>query len=519
MIVGVMSSLLLELLGKFAPSSDTILCGRKLSGWTKILSYGSLICLSVGCYNRQEVENHEHSGSRLDLRGREEVILEHLGSQYDKKQEPPEGKTPIRLLVQAGLLDGLPAKDGEPFPPRAAALDRFQSFYGVDVDVTQVTEADLVDGQLTEELLGEHELILVPSYWLVSAKDQRRLLPLEEANIEGLKLILEDFVNIFSPIPPSVDLNYLLPYMRLSYGIYYNQAHLSTPPSTWEQCFLLLEDSRFWDAVYFLNDPEITLSIAAILVANLDESRQAKLATTTEELAARFRDLGSGFTLPAIDSLRTECVDWFSSKGERMNHVRLEMHQSVFKEHHADQDLGLHQYVRTLSEKELDLAVRLIQLALVFGADFRGNMENPVDSVLKKWAMIVSASGDLIPKDNHYADIHYVIPEEGSLILIDTFAIPAGLSEERLHHASKLLNFMLLKPVAASVTTYSSRASLIPGSSAFVPSELINSPIYTLPSRDRMHFLPFFSPELMSRKWEQITSFQQTLQSGMGVAQ
>ncbi len=463
---------------------------------------------SNGCFNRQPVESHVHTDSRLDLRGRQKEILNHLGPEFTSKRAEADSVAPIKVLVRSGLLDGPHEAGEEGSRFRAAALDLFRDHYGVDVSLRHLTESDLVAGQLTEEQIGDTELLLVPSYWLLAASKSERFFPLADLNIERLDVIQEDFLVGFSPIPPGLDINYHLPYFRTSFGIYYNLANVTSPPAAWEDCFMFTGVRQLWDSIHFLNDAEVTLSIAAILTSNLTKPHREQLVEKTDELIGKLRSASGEITAEKLQTLRAEYAKSLELVLEGDDGLRLDLHPGGFREDSGGAELGADQPMLELSEDDLTIATRLLQFGLIFGADLRDEMTHPDDSVLDKWSMLVSHSRDLIGKDDPHADIHYVIPEEGTLLVLETLAVPTGLANERLELVSELINFLIRKPVAASVSVFAARASMIPGAAAFVPAEVANSPIYSLPPRDRMHFLPLFAPESLSQQWTEILEFQ-----------
>ena len=196
----------------------------------------------------------------------------------------------------------------------------------------------------------------------------------------------------------------------------------------------------------------------------------------------------------------------------------MDMHHDSFKSPVNSSSSGSSRFggeisLNDLTHEDLFFATRLIKYAMVYGADFRSESLSPVDSDLETWSMEVSHSRDLFGENDPHEDVHYVLPREGTMIEVDALAMIMDRPADIGKAADLFLAYLLWKPVAASLTIFSHRANLVPGSAGFVPREMVSSPVYTLPRRDQMHFLPHWSQEDVSNEWAAIKEFSQSLAS------
>jgi spermidine/putrescine-binding protein len=483
----------------------------------RVMYVVGLLIFGVSCFQRQPVEFHEKSLSRLDVSGREKEILARIPSSELEVDEGVTFAASLRVLVRSGLLNMEPATDENGSNQNVVALALFREKFGVDVQLETISDTDLVQGQVTKEMIDGFDLLLLPSHWLLQIAEKKLLHPLGGAGIDDLRRIREDFLMSFSPVPPSVNLIYLLPYFRTTYGIYYNIATNPNPPSSWEECFLYAEDYHNWDGVYYLDDPEVTLSIAGLLVASLEHTEKTNLVATVDKLIGQVKSLADGSSQVDLSELRKSYLEEANFSSDVLKDERLDFHSSTFREPgpRYGQSKGGGGYV--LSESDLLLATRLINKGLVFGADFREENEDPTtNGALGPWSMIVSHSRDAFGQGDPQEHIDYVIPDDGTIVSIEAFAIPEGLTSERMRSVTAFFNFMMLRPVAASVAVFSERATLIPGATAYVPAEMANSAVYTLPPRERMFFLPLWPVDALSLQWERILAFKETVARAKG---
>jgi spermidine/putrescine-binding protein len=81
-------------------------------------------------------------------------------------------------------------------------------------------------------------------------------------------------------------------------------------------------------------------------------------------------------------------------------------------------------------------------------------------------------------------EIGYILPGDGSVITVDTLAIPASSSQPEL--AAKFINFLLETEVAKQVTSDSFYANTLLGAEV---ERLKGSPSYQQPPNGKSHFL------------------------------
>lgn len=493
----------------------------------------AITCMT-GC-QRVPVEAKGNSASRMDVSEREKEILERIPTSVLESASSETTSSVLRILARPELIHRESAQkktlentpelhscDPNRITAVAEAVARFTDIYDIKVEICSVTEEGLVNGTLPVDLIESFDLLFVPTHWL-SSRDLRKVLaPLGDLKVGGLSKTREAFLSSFSPLPSDMNINYILPFFRTTYGIYYNTATTSSPPESWEDCFLISNQRENWDAVSYLNDPEVTLSIAGLLSHFMDKEHQLQFLDKVDEVVTEIKSMGgtTNATPAKLLSIRTEHITdarLFSDSID-LGDQDLNMHDDGFQppvnllklgNGSIRNDISLNE----LTSEDLNFATRLIKYGIIYGAEFRAESVNPVDSELDEWAMTVSHSRDLFGSEDPHEDIHYIVPNEGTMIAVDALAVVKGRPPENLESVELFLEFVLEKPVAASLTIFSNRANLVPGSAAYVPAEMVSSSVYTLPPRSHMHFLPHWSPEDVEEEWQKIKEFEAIMAS------
>jgi spermidine/putrescine transport system substrate-binding protein len=85
--------------------------------------------------------------------------------------------------------------------------------------------------------------------------------------------------------------------------------------------------------------------------------------------------------------------------------------------------------------------------------------------------------------------VEYVLPQDGSLLTIDTLAVPRSSKPERKELAKAFINFMLDPDSARRVTLHSLYANSLKDEVADMPEELKGTPSYAQPLPENTHML------------------------------
>lgn len=102
-------------------------------------------------------------------------------------------------------------------------------------------------------------------------------------------------------------------------------------------------------------------------------------------------------------------------------------------------------------------------------------------ALLQSWSPEVTAAKVVNP------DIECVMPQEGSILTMDTLAIPTSSAQREL--AKKFINYLLQPEIAAHVSRHSGYANSLDAKYDRVPASLKKSPSYVEPPPEKRHFL------------------------------
>jgi spermidine/putrescine transport system substrate-binding protein len=119
-------------------------------------------------------------------------------------------------------------------------------------------------------------------------------------------------------------------------------------------------------------------------------------------------------------------------------------------------------------------------------------------------ALAYSSEAARAAKSNPH--IHFVIPDEGSWMTIDNFAIPKGTSPRHIEMAHVFMNYLLEPTVAAHVVDHSYHASTMFAAKAFVSSDIRLGAPYNRPKQGTpQHFDPV-AEIARQEAWNELTN-------------
>ena len=115
-------------------------------------------------------------------------------------------------------------------------------------------------------------------------------------------------------------------------------------------------------------------------------------------------------------------------------------------------------------------------------------MENGRDLLLaRKISLLATWSPEVALAEAADADIGYIMPKDGSILTVDTLAIPSSSSQQEL--AMKFIDFVLQPKIAARVTEYSGYANSLKHELAPVPADLSSTPSFAVPPAGKSYVL------------------------------
>ena len=269
------------------------------------LSGCSLLFFTSGCH-REPVETVKFNSSGTGSSQQQEDVLERIPISIKSNSDSESASRVLRILARSGLIhqDSSSKKNSKNKTSAseglngqshltAAALHRFSEIYDIEVQVETITVNDLEDGTIPPERLDGFDLLFVPTHWLSSRDLRKKLVKLSDRKISGMAKTREAFLSSFSPLPPDLNIHFVLPYFRTTYGIYYNLVTNTNPPESWEDCFLFSDQKENWDAVSYLNDPEVTLSIGGLLSSKMDKSKRELFMAVVDPLVSEIKALAT----------------------------------------------------------------------------------------------------------------------------------------------------------------------------------------------------------------------------------
>lgn len=125
------------------------------------------------------------------------------------------------------------------------------------------------------------------------------------------------------------------------------------------------------------------------------------------------------------------------------------------------------------------------------------------EQVLMSWA----SSADAIKAQAGNRYIRFTVPEEGSYLSLDHWAVVKDLEPERKLAAELFINYMLEPAVAARAVNQTFRATTVAAATPFVLPEIRRGASYMTPADPRKTFLLDYVPEVASireRVWREL---------------
>ncbi len=113
-------------------------------------------------------------------------------------------------------------------------------------------------------------------------------------------------------------------------------------------------------------------------------------------------------------------------------------------------------------------------------------------------------NGDIAVAQSQNRAIAFVIPQEGTLLFVDNWAIPKGTQNKVL--AEQFIDFVLRPEISAKLVTFSKYASVNEAARPLIPPEILNSPAYYLPAGIKLWWLEDVGPALQiyERVWAEL---------------
>ena len=115
-------------------------------------------------------------------------------------------------------------------------------------------------------------------------------------------------------------------------------------------------------------------------------------------------------------------------------------------------------------------------------------MEDGRDLLLaRKTSILATWSPEVALAEGSDADIGYVMPADGSILTVDTLAIPSSSSQQEL--AMKFINYALDPKIAARVTEFSGYSNSIRHDLAPIPADMKDTPSFAMPLPGKSYVL------------------------------
>jgi spermidine/putrescine transport system substrate-binding protein len=109
-------------------------------------------------------------------------------------------------------------------------------------------------------------------------------------------------------------------------------------------------------------------------------------------------------------------------------------------------------------------------------------------------------SGEITVAQTQNPDIAFVVPDEGTLVFVDNWAIPKGVRQKAL--AEDFINFVLRPEVSAMIVNHARYASVNEAARAFIKPDILSGPSYYWPEDRRLWWLHDFNDA--GRLYEQV---------------
>jgi spermidine/putrescine transport system substrate-binding protein len=98
-------------------------------------------------------------------------------------------------------------------------------------------------------------------------------------------------------------------------------------------------------------------------------------------------------------------------------------------------------------------------------------------------------------------EIDFVIPQEGTLVFVDNWAIPKRARNKAL--AEQLIDFVLRPEISAALVNVAKYASVNDAARPLIQPEILHSPAYYLPEGTKLWWLEDLGPatQMYERVW------------------
>lgn len=101
-----------------------------------------------------------------------------------------------------------------------------------------------------------------------------------------------------------------------------------------------------------------------------------------------------------------------------------------------------------------------------------------------------ATSGDAALAMRLNSDIEFVVPNEGSILIIDSFVIPKGAAQRgKKRLAEEFVDFLLNPVVAGTIVNFSHFASTSQPAKTFVGLNILKGPAYKFPEREQSRYI------------------------------
>ncbi len=217
------------------------------------------------------------------------------------------------------------------------------------------------------------------------------------------------------------------------------------------------------------------------LLLKLDHNKMANYANVGEVFQTVSFDPGNVTSIPYLwgttgmayndECVTTPITSWKAMWDEQYS-GRIYMLDNMLAAYIAGLQVnGFH--ANTTNPDEIAAATQsLIDQKAVLGGY---NSTNFAELVSSGEACIVEAwSGNVVQVMNENPHVHYVIPEEGGSMWVDSYAITA--SAVNVDNAYKFMDYLLRPEVAAKVTELAGIATAVDSSKALLSSEIADNP-------------------------------------------
>jgi spermidine/putrescine transport system substrate-binding protein len=110
-------------------------------------------------------------------------------------------------------------------------------------------------------------------------------------------------------------------------------------------------------------------------------------------------------------------------------------------------------------------------------------------------------SGEIAVAQTQNPDIDFAVPNEGTLVFVDNWAIPKGARQKAL--AEDFMNFVLRPEISAMIVNHARYASVNDAARAFIKPDILNGPSYYWPEDTKLWWLHDFNDagRLYERVW------------------